>query len=263
MENNILKNAVCEAVRRLRLRLGDTQQQFAQRLELAISTVVRYELTRPPRGKVLARFERLATELAADEEASVFRDALERELGLSHQVRVLRFPVAPEFSHDMIPSTANEAELIADVLWIVRRSGDDALIRKLDRLLAPARKRRQEELDIVHAEFGTMSSIVRLVAEGKSDEEIQAIFPRERFLKGIEAARPLFKQPNPSDLEAVMEQALLQMLVGASDEFITGKYGISAEGVALIRRLLEGRLSRSHKQRLKVSIPLTPPEAAK
>lgn len=48
------------AVKDLRAALGDTQQAFAHRLGLAISTVVRYELTRSPRGAELGRFYNLA-----------------------------------------------------------------------------------------------------------------------------------------------------------------------------------------------------------
>ena len=55
-----MHNTLTDATRRLRLALGDTQQQFAQRTGLAISTVVRYELSRPPHGKALAQFAVLA-----------------------------------------------------------------------------------------------------------------------------------------------------------------------------------------------------------
>jgi transcriptional regulator with XRE-family HTH domain len=55
-----MQNTLTDATRRLRLALGDTQQQFAQRTGLAISTVVRYELSRPPHGKALAQFAVLA-----------------------------------------------------------------------------------------------------------------------------------------------------------------------------------------------------------
>jgi transcriptional regulator with XRE-family HTH domain len=74
------QNDVTEAVRSLRQHLSDTQQQFAARLNLAISTVVRYELSRPPRGKLLVQFERLATEHGLDTEAAVFHNALDVEL---------------------------------------------------------------------------------------------------------------------------------------------------------------------------------------
>jgi transcriptional regulator with XRE-family HTH domain len=74
---------VTEAVRLLRRSLGDTQQQFAQRLGMAISTVVRYESTRPPRGKVLAKLYQLAIDNGLSRVASMFHLALSAELGES------------------------------------------------------------------------------------------------------------------------------------------------------------------------------------
>lgn len=72
------------AVRLLRRRLGDTQQAFAQRIVLAISTVVRYEHNRPPKGKALAMFEQLATRHGHGDLADVFRKVLQEELGLDY-----------------------------------------------------------------------------------------------------------------------------------------------------------------------------------
>ena len=63
-------------VKRLRVALGDTQQSFAHRLGLAISTVVRYEHSRPPNAAALAQFAELATANGLPECAKVFRDAL-------------------------------------------------------------------------------------------------------------------------------------------------------------------------------------------
>jgi len=68
------------AARELREVLGDTQQQFAQRLGLAISTVVRYELTRPPKGKALAQLKQVAMAYGQVELAHIFADALRLEL---------------------------------------------------------------------------------------------------------------------------------------------------------------------------------------
>jgi len=71
---------ITQAVRNLRVALGDTQQSFAHRLGMAISTVVRYESTRPPRGKVLVQFERLARKHGLKEIAFIFRGAFEEGL---------------------------------------------------------------------------------------------------------------------------------------------------------------------------------------
>ena len=66
-----------EVVKQLRLRLGDTQQRFANRLNLAISTVVRYESTRPPKGKALSQLYQLAVDSDLWDVAFMFRRAVE------------------------------------------------------------------------------------------------------------------------------------------------------------------------------------------
>jgi transcriptional regulator with XRE-family HTH domain len=75
--------AVRKAVLDLRHRLGQTQQQFATSLGIAISTAVRYKLTRTPQGKMLAKLARLAIENGFDEEAYLFLDLLFKELGFT------------------------------------------------------------------------------------------------------------------------------------------------------------------------------------
>ncbi len=72
-----------EAVRELRTRLGDTQQAFAARTGLAISTVVRYELSRPPKGQALAMFERLAFDNGYEDLTAVFRRQALVDAGLT------------------------------------------------------------------------------------------------------------------------------------------------------------------------------------
>jgi transcriptional regulator with XRE-family HTH domain len=118
------QNAVTEAVRSLRQRLGDTQQQFATRLNLAISTVVRYELSRPPRGKHLAQFERLATEHGLDEVATVFRVALNLELyGAPENAGSV--PAANDHEHGadtLLPANEFEEKLVQDLLRKVRHT---------------------------------------------------------------------------------------------------------------------------------------------
>lgn len=71
---------VNEAVRELRLALGESQEAFAQRLNTSVRTVSRYETVRPPRGKLLAQFSQLARKENLNEIADLFDDALAREL---------------------------------------------------------------------------------------------------------------------------------------------------------------------------------------
>jgi transcriptional regulator with XRE-family HTH domain len=75
------KHPLLSTVRELRLALGDTQQSFAERLGLSISTVVRYELSRPPKGRALAQFARVADENGMKELSAVFQRALAEDLG--------------------------------------------------------------------------------------------------------------------------------------------------------------------------------------
>lgn len=70
------QNAITSAVRELRIRLGDTQQEFASRTKMAISTVVRYELSRPPKGKALLELKNLAENHGFNDIARVFSYAL-------------------------------------------------------------------------------------------------------------------------------------------------------------------------------------------
>lgn len=72
-----------KAVRTLREVLGDTQQSFASRLGLAIATVVRYELTRAPRGAACVKFLELATANGMYDLAQVFREGFLDGLGIN------------------------------------------------------------------------------------------------------------------------------------------------------------------------------------
>lgn len=76
------RDPVCEAVRTLRLALNENQQEFARRVEIALRTLARYEKDKPPRGKTLGKFARLALELGFNSQAAVFRAALEKEMGV-------------------------------------------------------------------------------------------------------------------------------------------------------------------------------------
>jgi transcriptional regulator with XRE-family HTH domain len=74
------KDPVSEAVRDLRTALGESQQAFAYRMKTAIRTIARYETVRPPKGKALAEFARVADETGSGRTAKVFREALMAEL---------------------------------------------------------------------------------------------------------------------------------------------------------------------------------------
>jgi transcriptional regulator with XRE-family HTH domain len=76
-------STVSEAVRKLRLAHGESQQAFAYRMKTAIRTIARYETIRPPKGKALSEFCRVAVEIGNQDLATVFRDALTAEMGVA------------------------------------------------------------------------------------------------------------------------------------------------------------------------------------
>jgi DNA-binding XRE family transcriptional regulator len=63
------------AVHELRFTIGQTQQQFAQTIKTAITTIARWETTRPPKGKWLIRLALTAQEHGLEELSSTFREA--------------------------------------------------------------------------------------------------------------------------------------------------------------------------------------------
>jgi transcriptional regulator with XRE-family HTH domain len=71
---------VTQAIRELRLALGESQEAFAQRLKASVRTIARYETVRPPRGKPLAQLHRIAVEENLKGVAAVLEEALSREL---------------------------------------------------------------------------------------------------------------------------------------------------------------------------------------
>ena len=82
-EKSATPRPLTRAVREFRRALGDTQQSFAARLGLAISTVVRYESTRAPGGAALAQLAKAAGENGLDNYGQEFMGALAKELGLA------------------------------------------------------------------------------------------------------------------------------------------------------------------------------------
>jgi transcriptional regulator with XRE-family HTH domain len=82
---DIDRGSVTAAVRKLRVALGETQQQFAVRFDTAIRTIARYETVRPPRGRMLVEFHKLAISHGLRDVAGIFQHALSQEVGGSSQ----------------------------------------------------------------------------------------------------------------------------------------------------------------------------------
>jgi transcriptional regulator with XRE-family HTH domain len=89
-----IPGSVTEAVRKLRKALGETQQQFAYRMNTAVRTIARYETVRPPQGRVLRQLEEIAMEHDLGHIAEVFHGVLEQEFGLGSSEKTRYYGVA-------------------------------------------------------------------------------------------------------------------------------------------------------------------------
>lgn len=66
---------VSDLVRKLRRCFGETQDDFARRLDVAVVTVARWETSRPPDGKALLKLANLARANSFDECAALLDQA--------------------------------------------------------------------------------------------------------------------------------------------------------------------------------------------
>jgi transcriptional regulator with XRE-family HTH domain len=158
------------AVRKLREGLGDTQQEFADRLGLAIATVVRYEHNRVPRGKALARLEQAASASGFDEYAALFRNALADEFGAP--------PPSPK-TRTIQCRSDEELALVDALLCAVRLEGLEEYAKTakaIRRVLKPVleERRRSEETD--EALEAQRNAIVRLLEKGRTAAEVAQLF---------------------------------------------------------------------------------------
>lgn len=67
-----------EAIKELRTHLGESQQEFSNRLGVVVRTVARYELEKPPRTDALLNLAAVAEAAGRNDLATVFRRARAR-----------------------------------------------------------------------------------------------------------------------------------------------------------------------------------------
>lgn len=77
-------NPISDGLRELRQALGLTQQQLSERLKVTVTTVARWETTRPPRILRLAQIERLARMNNKDILAGLFQSEIQQQLENQH-----------------------------------------------------------------------------------------------------------------------------------------------------------------------------------
>ena len=99
---------VCIAVKRVRQTFADSQERFAQRLQIAVMTLSRFELGKkvPRDPQILRRLRSLANEKSLTEEAALFETAFEQS-AQRHKSAVFKFSV-PELASSMALDVINE-----------------------------------------------------------------------------------------------------------------------------------------------------------
>jgi transcriptional regulator with XRE-family HTH domain len=150
-------DALVSAIRKLRSKLGDSQQTLANRLALSWRAVANYEAGRRPTGRVLYQLANLAHEHGYSDLARVFADAF-----------------STETSTQMEPTTAEERIWIGALLSILRtreeepsnwRSVSDSIIAGLSALVSKAKGQDRKDLEtlLVHTRLNAQGSALQLI----------------------------------------------------------------------------------------------------
>jgi transcriptional regulator with XRE-family HTH domain len=102
---------MAQAISRFRQTLGDTQQQFANRTGLAMTSVARYETNSPPSQKVLDRFVKIAREA----DLPAFIEIFEKRLPPSEEIGLQDFAVVKQLltrlAEDLHPKNFGQGKL--------------------------------------------------------------------------------------------------------------------------------------------------------
>jgi hypothetical protein len=159
-------NAVTAAVRELREVLGESQQQFALRMQTAIRTIARYETVRPPKGKVLRQLEELALESRQLELARIFRIALTEEMG-----GIPLFDASKPYSSDVgLPRDLD----IATLTWMKQHPNKYGKeLRLWERISKAAKQDLLDRRKEMAAARKMIDAVVKLLKQGKTKEEIE------------------------------------------------------------------------------------------
>jgi len=152
-----------DSVRKLREALGQTQQQFAQTLNTAITTIARYETGRSPQGWFLARLAEVAAQNNMTELATVFRGALVKELGSWDSTG---YTLALEPKDDV------ERLYVSAVLAVLRNKQYVDLVPKLNRVLRDVAKISIEKLEWHQKSRETERLVKDMAAAGRTPDDI-------------------------------------------------------------------------------------------
>jgi transcriptional regulator with XRE-family HTH domain len=148
---------VIEAVKALRLALGDTQHRFANRMKTAIRTIARWETIRPPSGGTLIQLAKVAGTAGRVDLVEVFLAAISEEIGYF----VPRFEILPDEHQDFDALVA-----------ILRSSGYQKQREEWQRISRPIKERHVNSDARAATLFGLSNEVRRRLSAGESDDEI-------------------------------------------------------------------------------------------
>jgi transcriptional regulator with XRE-family HTH domain len=152
-----------QAVKKLREALGQTQQEFAQTLNAAITTIARYETGRSPKGWFLARLAEIASQNNQIELSKVFRGALIKELGSWDSTG---------YTLDLEPKDDRERLYVAAVLTVLRNEQFTHLLPRLKSALADVAKLNIDKLEWTKKNRIAQQTAREMSKAGKTPDEI-------------------------------------------------------------------------------------------
>lgn len=200
------RDSVSLAVIKLRTALGDSQQQFAARLGVAITTIARWETQRPPGGKVLHALERLARTHKENDLAMAFSRALALEMDsdLEPEQQIWTAAIGELFRNRKItPGWPRVAKTIRLEL--------ESLVKAGNKGLAIQGPTTDQAMNLAHLE-GILLEL-RMKMDGSAEQILEAL-TRERMSENpnesrqqayafVIAARPeLYEQYNQEKADA-------------------------------------------------------------
>jgi len=176
-----------------------TQQAFADRLGLAIATVVRYEHNRAPRGKALARLENVASTNGFDEYAAVFRKALDDEFAV---------PTPTPSGQPIQIRSQDETDLVQGLLDVIRQERYAKEAKSVKKLLAPVIAARRREAENHEAIQMQGAAIVRLLESGRSIDDVVRVFRTDIEIIG----EAFFRNAGPALIDKRMRDVVAALL---------------------------------------------------
>lgn len=161
-------NDLSQAIRELRTALGESQKEFASRMQTSQATVARWETGHEPGPHALAALTATARELRL-EQAKIF-EAVAKGEGVP-AIRRIRAAI-PDYRND------EELDIVNAVLRILRKpdlypSQAKAIRKALEK---PTDDIRQLLADLQLGKVNIPAAMLQLHNEGRSDQEIANLF---------------------------------------------------------------------------------------